>query len=191
MARAVIGFREHSGWAVMVAVGGDARAPKVILRERVDLLDDPELPAQAYHAAAGRDLDEAAALIAAVERSARAAARDVLAAAVAELDGHEVEAVALGLDRGGLPEDLAKVLANHMSLHAGEGELYREALAEAAGDHGLRTVRQDFRALGTAAAPVLGADARDRVASWRREIGPPWARDHKDAALAAWLALAG
>ncbi|MFI0450700.1 hypothetical protein [Actinomadura sp. 6N118] len=190
MARAAIGFRDHSGWAVLVAVGGEAGSPQVLLRERVELLDDPELPAQVYHAAASRDLDEAAGLIATVERSARAAARTVVAAAVAQLKEYDVAAVALGLDRAELPEDLAKVLRNHTSLHVGEGELYREALADAAEACGLRAVRYDFRSLAETATPVLGADVRDRIAAWRREIGPPWARDHKDAALAAWLALA-
>jgi hypothetical protein len=183
MARAVIGFREHSGWAVLVALGGEDASPRVLLRGRVELLDDPGLPAQVYHAAVGLGLDEAAELIATVERSARAAARTVVDTAVAELKDYEVAAVALGLDRAELPEDLAKVLSNHTSLHVGEGELYAEAC-------GLRAVRHDFRSLPETAAPVLGGDVRDRIAAWRREIGPPWARDHKDAALAAWLTLA-
>ncbi|GAA2575157.1 hypothetical protein SMC26_30945 [Actinomadura fulvescens] len=190
MAFAAIGFRDHSGWGVLVAVGGEDRSPRVLLRERVELLADPDLPAQVYHAAVGLDLDEAAGLIAAVERSARAAARTVVGAALTELKEYDVTAVALGLDRGELPEDLATVLANHTLLHVGEGELYREALADAAAARGLRAVRHDFRSLAETAAPVLGADVRDRIAAWRREIGPPWARDHKDAALAAWLALA-
>lgn len=134
----------------------------------------------------GLPLAEAADLIAAVERSARSAAREVIADAVGQLKaaGHEVEAVALGQDAGQLPEDLLKILGNHTSLHVGEGELYREAVADAAEDLGLRTVRYDFRTLAK-----THADVAARIDGLRREIGAPWARDHKDAALAGWLAL--
>ncbi|MEU8251686.1 hypothetical protein [Nonomuraea sp. NPDC048916] len=197
MARAVLGVRDHCGWAVLVGLGGEVAAPRVLLRERITLLDDPALPDQPYHAAAGLALGEAASLIARVEGSARAAARDALARAAGELTdrGHEPVGVALdlgavGAGRMALPEDLGAVLGKHHFLHGAEGELYHEALVDGARSLGLAVGRYDFKVLGDTAAPVLGPGAADLVGSLRAQVGPPWTRDHKDAALAALLLLA-
>ncbi|MFI7614238.1 hypothetical protein ACIBP6_23695 [Nonomuraea terrae] len=198
MATTALGVRDHCGWAVLVAIGGGAGAPDLLLRERATLLDDPSLPEQPYHAAAGLDLDAAAELIARVEEAARTAARDALSAAVHELTeaGHDVAGVALdlgavGSGRMALPRDLAEVLAKHHCLHGAEGELYHEALQEAARGEGLAVSRYDFKEVRDTAARVLGADVTARVDGLRARAGSPWTRDHKDAALAALLVLAG
>ncbi|MGW0810658.1 hypothetical protein [Nonomuraea sp. NPDC002799] len=130
---AALGMKEHCGWAVLVALGGVPDAPRVLLRERVTLLDDPALPDQPYHAAVGLGLDEAGGLIARVERSARTAARGA----------------------------------------------------------GLAVSRYDFRDLRHTAAEVLGPGAAARVDGLRAQVGAPWTRDHKNAALGALLVLAG
>jgi hypothetical protein len=193
---AALGVKDHCGWAVLVAVGGTAETPQVLLRERVTLLADPSLPDQPYHAAAGLGLTAAGELIAGVERAARTAARDALGAAAAELAGagHEVVGIALDLGAVGagrmvLPDDLATVLSKHHYLHCAEGELYHEALMDAARSAGLAVSRYDFKELRTTAARVLGPGADKRVDGLRAQVGTPWTRDHKDATLAAMLTL--
>ncbi|MFB4275999.1 MULTISPECIES: hypothetical protein [unclassified Nonomuraea] len=191
-------MRDHCGWAVLVAVGGGPAAPEVLMRERVALLDDPSLPDQPYHAAAGLDAGAAGELIARVERSARTAAREALDAAALNLAqaGHDVHGVALDLGAVGagrmtIPGDLTEVLAKHHYLHGAEGELYHEALAEAARGAGLAVSRYDFKQLRDTAARVLGPGVVERVDGLRTQVGSPWTRDHKDATLAALLALGG
>ncbi|MGP3962456.1 hypothetical protein ACTWPT_41345 [Nonomuraea sp. 3N208] len=193
---AALGVKDHCGWAVLVAVGGTPESPGVLLRGRVTLLADPALPDQPYHAATGLDVAAAGELIGRVERAARTAARDALDAAARELAGagHDVLGVALdlgavGAGRMALPGDLATVLSKHHYLHGAEGELYHEALADAARNTGLEASRYDFKELREIAARVLGPGAAGRVDGLRAQVGTPWTRDHKDAALAALLAL--
>ncbi|TMR03094.1 hypothetical protein ETD86_54015 [Nonomuraea turkmeniaca] len=193
---AALGVKDHCGWAVLVAVGGTPESPRVLLRERVTLLADPALPDQPHHAAAGLDLPAAAELIARVEHAARTTARDALDAAARDLAGagHDVLGVALdlgavGAGRMALPDDLATVLSKHHFLHGAEGELYHEALVDAARNAGLEVSRYDFKALREIATRALGPGAAGRVDGLRAQVGAPWSRDHKDAALAALLAL--
>jgi hypothetical protein len=181
---------------MLVAVADEPGSPRVLLRERVSLIDDPTLPDQPYHAAAGLALDSARELISRVEQCARTSAHDVLAVAVRRLNeaGHDVAGVALDLGAVGagrmtLPDDLATVLSKHHYLHGAEGELYHEALMEAARDAGLAVSRYDFKELRDVAARLLGVGAVERVDGLRAQVGTPWTRDHKDAALAALLSL--
>src|SRR4051812_24785530 len=78
-----IGISDHTGWAVLFAVGGDARRPDVLLRRRLQLVD-PQLPRQVYHAIAeeGRPRTLVREVVASVDRECR---RE-LEAALADLD---------------------------------------------------------------------------------------------------------
>lgn len=188
-----LGVSDHSGWAVVVAVGGDRRAVEVIDRRRVELCD-PALPRQAYHAAEHLSLDEASAAVGAVERSARAAAAGALTTLVGELAaaGHHVTALAVAQGTAPVPDDLTRILASHALLHAAEGKLFRDALVSGAASAGIEVVRFAKRTLAAEAADALGRDADQLVAlvaALGRPIGPPWRQDHKIAALAGWLAL--
>jgi hypothetical protein len=49
---AALGFRAHSGWAVLVAVAGPAAEPTAVLRRRVDL--SARTPRQPFHATEGK-----------------------------------------------------------------------------------------------------------------------------------------
>lgn len=190
MADVAIGFRDHSGWAAAVAV---AEGPRVVERRRLRLCD-PDLPRQAYHAAVGLPIDEARELVASVEQSALASAKAELADLVAELRsaGHRVVAAGIPVVAAKVPDELATILGSHPLLHAAEGELYREALAEAADAASLATVR--FMAKGlfaetAAALQITEAMLTERLAGLGRGLGPPWAADQKYAAAAALLAL--
>ncbi|HEY0640651.1 MAG TPA: hypothetical protein VGD67_23725 [Pseudonocardiaceae bacterium] len=171
-----IGLRDHSGWAVAVVVSAE---PRVLDRRRLTLCPD-DLPRQVYHAAAGEPPDTAARLVAEVEAAATTAAAAEVAALVGELRaaGHRVRGAALAADTVAVPAELAAILASHPMLHAAEGELYREALAEALRVSGVPVIRHTRGELRPGDAADLG-----------RGLGPPWARDQKEAAAAALLAL--
>jgi hypothetical protein len=183
--RVGVGFRDHSGWAVVVAAGFDGDAPVVLDRRRVELCPEA-LPRQPYHAAVDLPLDEAAALIARVDVAARAAAAAALAEVTAALDsdGHEVVGVAVAAGTTRLPDDLGRTLGSHPLLHAGEGELYREAIAEAASGRGLPVIRFVQRQLWDGAAT-----RRASIGALGKALGPPWTADQKDATGAALLVL--
>ena len=175
------GFVARTGWAVVVVVDRSQARPRVLHRDRIELVRD--LPANVYHRAVELTLDEAEALVDAVRNEADAAAHAAVAGLIRV---HGVTAV--GVVTGGtrLPDSLAPILASHALVHAAEGELYRDALIDAATDAGVAVHLTPTAALdGDDLAP-----AREHLASLGRELGPPWRREQKDAALAAVAALA-
>jgi len=176
-AAAAIGCRAHSGWAVMVAVTGSAGAPVVLGRRRIELLDGV-LPTQPYHAVAASYLSrgEAAELITGVEALAATRAAAALAEAAAGLraDGFSLAEVAVVVKDRRLPDELDRILASHALLHAAEGELYEEALAEGALLAGLLPRRL-----------VSPRSIHPTLEAAGRALGAPWQKDHKMAAAAA------
>src|SRR5256714_11369220 len=85
MKRAGVGFREHTGWAAMVALGGGVTAPVVLARNRYEL-SEGDLPRAVYHAARQLDLENAGRLVREVELVARTAAERQLRRTVAPLE---------------------------------------------------------------------------------------------------------
>ncbi|HEY3484088.1 MAG TPA: hypothetical protein VGK49_01835, partial [Ilumatobacteraceae bacterium] len=126
-----LGWRSHSGWAVLVAVRGSTAGPEVLDRQRVELVDG-SLPRQPYHAVAEDGMSRD--VIARVERMALETA---IAATSAARDRFGAEAVGVVGRRRHIPDELDKVLSKHMLLHAAEGEMYELALLEAASQLGL------------------------------------------------------
>ena len=193
MKRVGVGFREHTGWAAMVALGGGVTAPVVVARSRYELCDD-ELPRAVYHAARPLDLGNAEKLVGRVEESARTAAEWQLRRTVAELEsaGYRVMGAGVAAPRP-VPDDLAEILGSHPLVHTAEGHLFREALADASESIGLPVVRFVQQELFEEAAGQIGtsdASLKAQLTGLGRALGPPWQRDQKDAAAAAWLALA-
>jgi hypothetical protein len=191
---AAVGLRIHTGWAVAVVVAGSRATPEVVHRARVELVD-AALPNQVFHAAADSPPASAEVLIRRVERSAREyadAAIGVLEGAAAAA-GHHLAAVALCAEPHSLPTDLARILGNHALIHAAEGELYREALEQAAEWRGLPVVQVGPKRVAATVADELelGPDQQQAmVTDLGRRLGPPWRADHKQAVLLALLALA-
>lgn len=182
-----LGFRPHSGWAATLVV---ALGPTVVARHRVELADRP-LPVQPYHAAAGLPPDEAAALVADATDEAYGAARRALADLT---DAHRVVGVAIVAGAGTVREDvpLERALTAHGTLHAAEGELYRDALADAADGLRLPVTLVGPRETERLGRHLLGCDAEDlraRLTDLGRPLGPPWTKDHKDALIAALAVL--
>jgi hypothetical protein len=173
-----MGWRPHTGWALVVVARGSVAAPEVVARQRVELLAGTELPGHAYHAAQQEGLSgaEAAALVERVEDSATSAAVDAMRSLVRE---HDVDAVAVIGKPRRLPDDIDQILTSHALLHAAEGALFERALVEAAAEIDLPAALYD-------PAAVVVSEPLDRL---RATLGPPWQKDHKLAAAAALAAL--
>lgn len=194
---AAIGWRAHSGWAALIAVAGPLRAPVVVERRRVELVDRA-LPgaAQPFHAARDLPPAEGERFVARCREASLRLARQATAATAEALRRGGYRLTACGLLQSSarpLPE-LAAVLASHALVHTAEGELFRGVLAAAAADHGLAVLRVKERELRERCTIGLGVGAGDldrRLAELGRALGPPWRQDEKLATLAAWLALAG
>ncbi len=188
---AAIGFSVHTGWAASVSLAGPLRSPRVVDRRRLRLADsDDTLGAEVYHRAA--QLSGAAAEKF-VRESGKAAARRARAAIESLRDSQPLVAAGVLLSAGKLPSDIAAILRSHPFIHTAEGVFYREALAAAAEACGLDVVRIPRRELPERFAAALGTDdagARECLTTMGRVVGPPWARDQKDAAMAALVALA-
>ncbi len=192
---AAVGWRTHSGWAVVVVMAGTPAEPVVLVRRRAELLDQ-DLPRQPYHAAAegGLRLDEGAALIRQVAVAATAGAGAALASVVSELAGSEHELVGVGLVAAErrIPPSLDQILASHALLHGAEGELYEQAVAEAAARAHLPLSVLSSKTVFSDAAAAVVTDSATLEAALRivgRAIGPPWQKDHREAAAAALTAL--
>ena len=216
-----LGFRPHTGWAVAVAVGGDLVSPEVVERRVVALTDEAQVPAQVYHAAVELEPHAAEALVRKAERvMAQVTGREV-AGFVAELRSNGYLPLAAGIATtaagpksgfgrpdSGWPSNVrpsnvrhsnvrhsnvAYVLAAHVRMHAAEGELYGEAIADALDEAGLPVTLIHPRDVAASAADGLGRDAgsmQRMVTAIGASLGPPWRKDEKEATLLAWTALA-
>jgi len=155
-----IGFAPHSGWAIAVVIDGRT----VVDRRRIDIAPIG-IDRQIFHAAEGRGDAEAM-----VERGVRLA-HEAAARALAEFD--EIASAGIVGEPRDLP-DLDRILANHMLLHAAEGELYRATLDDACASRGWTVVQAHKKSLAIEAE------------SWKGAAKPPWTADHR---LAAAIAL--
>jgi hypothetical protein len=189
-----LGLRAHSGWAVLMALGGPPSAPVVVDRRRLSLCDG-SFPRQPYHAAEELAAAKAAALVSRSLETAHRLAREAVAAAVKDREaaGHSIAGAGLLLGSGRpLPTGLQSILGSHPLIHTAEGEMYREAL-RAACEHGrLAVVGLREREIEATAAKALGLTPdvlRARLAALGKPLGPPWSQDQKLASLAAWLVL--
>jgi hypothetical protein len=192
-----LGFRAHSGWAVLVAVAGPAGSPSVVDRRRVELADRGiKGSAQPYHAAALLNFQEAEAYLRSCTDATARMARDAVRQVVAELSekGHPTAACCVLAGSGRPTPSLAATLASHPLIHTAEGEFYRNALKSACERCGLTVGSVRERELWSHAAQVLGMSKEElerRIALLGKSMGPPWRQDEKLAALAAWTVLAG
>lgn len=186
MSRTALGWRSHSGWAVLVVVREPTSSPGVLVRRRIELVD-ASLPRQPYHSIVenGLSIDAASALIDSVRDKSIAAA---VAATESVLDEFAVTAVGVAGRMRNVPDDLGRILASHALLHAAEGHLYESALITAATQAGLPVfvLEPDRIAVG-APSRGRGQDPRSTVAErsqarGRRGTGCP---EFLDVALCA------
>lgn len=183
-----LGFSIHTGWAEAVALGGDG--PEVVLKRRITLCD-ADLPRQCYHAVAEEGADRE--VVALVENSARDLGWMEIEDMLGSLGSGGMVATVAAVAQGSVPvPPLEQVLKSHTMLHHAEGQLYNEAIAETAANCGLAVVRFNAKGVYSELGQALGCspdEAMARVAALGAKAGRPWAKDHKGAAAAAWLAL--
>ncbi|HYV84746.1 MAG TPA: hypothetical protein VFB49_02445 [Patescibacteria group bacterium] len=194
--KVAFGLKAHSGWAALVVCGESGGRWELVDRRRIELVGEGEADwaKQPYHAAETLPAADARRM---VERGIAAAGRRGLRemrAAVerAAADGHAITGCAVLMGSPMPAWSVDQILAVHFRMHKAEGVLFREALASAATECGLRLVPVPEKELGAHAARALGspAGALDRqIAALGRTAGPPWGKDQKDAALAALIAL--
>ena len=197
MKRAALGLRMHSGWGVLVAVAGDATSLELMDRRRI-VITDPKVPGanQPYHYAASLGLEESerylANCAAISERLASASVGDL--ARELGLRRHHVVGSAVLLAAGRPLPSLANILASHALIHTADGEFFRRAVRQACEGLRIPVTAMKERELHERAQTVFGNQAsrvERRISRLGSSVGPPWTKDHKTAALAAAMVLAG
>ena len=148
-----------------------------------------------FHTARGLNADEAEELVQRATMETAAIARRAVRRLIDDLRAVEHEVICSGivLASGRPASSLAQALSSHAAIHTAEGEMYRTALVQASEQHGLQVTGVRARDLYQRGAAILNipiAELRRRVTELRRDFGPPWGQDQKEAALVAWLALA-
>jgi hypothetical protein len=190
--RAGLGFCVHTGWAACVVASGSARAPRIWAREEVELLGDPAR--FVFHRAAKLELGAAASEVSEAARTVTARAREAIAriALAVRRDGGEIVGCAIAAKRGAMPGSLAEIVAAHPRIHTAEGCFYRDALVAAAEALGLAVAviaPKDLAARAALGAKVSAEAIAPLLVAAGKAAGRPWAKDQKDAALAAWAIL--
>jgi hypothetical protein len=163
--QAAVGISVHTGWGACVVVAGSLRKPQVLANEVVRVLDDSKR--FCFHRAADMDRAEVRRWLADVRKEALANARRALRRLLSE-------DVCIGavVAKHGEIDDLDRVLAAHPRIHSAEGFFYRD-------------VFRDASPIPWRIVPPSTLDPT-RVG---KLAGPPWGRDQRVAALAAWAAL--
>lgn len=157
-----MGISIHTGWAACVVVAGSLKEPAIIANERIDILGDSER--FCFHMAADMKLAAAEKWLASVRRKALANAKKALAPLLAR----DVAMCAI-VAKDGNPGTLETILASHPRIHTAEGCFYRDVLREAC----------------TVPVQLVAPRSLD-ISTIGKLSGPPWGRDQKMAALAAW-----
>ena len=189
---AAIGFTIKSGWAAVVVLTGTAIEPRVASNTRIDL-SDPDEPdqRQPYHAGFGTARANDATLARLLEGVRRYGRRSVDAVVVgARAKGHPVSRAGLVV---GSTVDPATIANDHIRIHALEGKLFREVVAEAATACGIACTIWRERDLYAAAATALDrpeADLKAALAAMKQTTSGAWRGEQKAAATAAWMLLA-
>jgi len=188
----VLGFRPHTYWAAVVALGGSLEAPRVLERARFEFAGPDER--FIYHRAAKGDCEAAAALIEQARGRCQGTAAAHIAALRERLDsaGVEVRLAATMAAAARPPEDLPSILQSHALIHAAEGNLGREVIASAARFAGLEVHRFAEQELAGRLHARLGSHEPSlptRMKQMGATVGPPWGEDYRLAAQAAWLLL--
>jgi hypothetical protein len=195
MKPAALGFRVHSGWTSLIALGLEADQPIVLARQRPHLVATFSYTfRQPYHTAEKMELAEAETFLDQQRCEARKLALVAIRAAQSEAaqQGFRITSAALLLASGRPLPELPKILASHSIIHTADGEFFREALLHACTRANLAVTRIKDRELLATASKSL---RRNPAALTRflndlgKSLGSPWTADEKFATLAAWLAL--
>jgi hypothetical protein len=188
----VLGFRPHTYWTAAVALAGSADAPEVVERRRITFATGDER--MVYHRAAEVSPAEAPALVARVRSAVGVNVSEAVKAMAADLAraGRPVRAAVVPTAGLKLPERIEDIVRVHARMHAAEGELYRDIVANACAGLGLKVHRVVERELFALASDRIGtseAVLKTRLQAMGAALGPPWSEDQKLAMLAALVHL--
>jgi len=189
----VTGISDHIGWAELVTLTVRDRAPVILDRRRVELVE-PGLPSAPYHHE-GLALPLAAAEL--VIRKTRASIVEHCRRVVEALKSTwGVDAIVIQESPyKELPESVARVLDSRPLTYAADGMLYREELASQASAIGLVVHRFPRKTDQIAAASkALGSSpsgVATILAGFGQSVGAPWRKEHQQVAAAALCVLAG
>ena len=190
----VIGLRAKTGRAIVVALGGSAESPVVILKSEIKLVD-PKYPAtaQPYHHVMELPWPEWSGAVSKTSRAIELIATKAFAKMIEELRAHGHSVAKVGVV--GAPErDLLRIGNPHIRAHAAEGILFRRVLESGASANGLTSQTFSDRDFDKVAAAQLGGShskIKQRLDNLRQSVSPPWRADEKAAAMAAWIVLHG
>jgi hypothetical protein len=157
------------------------------------LLSDPSVPEskQPYHDGFGTARENDAGLRRLLDSVARYGRRS-MAAAIAELKAiAPIEAAAIV---AGSLADPATIANDHIRIHALEGQLFRNVIAQGVSAAGIRCPvwrERDLPVLVHETLRLSEDQARASIAAAGRGRSGGWRGEQKTAALAAWLAMAG
>ena len=192
--RVALGMKPHIGWTAVVALAGPIGSAAVVAKRRIDMATTFEEGA-VYHKAQELSLTEAEKLVRSSEEKFERIAHDALTDLLAELRTVGCEPVRVGVVAGNhkaLPP-LASIQKSHALVHAAEGDLYRRVLLKASEASRLEAIPIPEREIEARAAGTLGTDRAQlaiRLSTLGKESGRPWARDQKESAMVALIALA-
>ena len=193
--RAALGFKLHTGWAMLVAVTGQPRELHVMFRGRIELLPrDESVPRFVYHEAAELPLARATTLVKGAREASQRAARLAIKDVLRDLESREAKAAVCGVLSGStpVPDDLSRILRSHPLIHAAEGALFLQAIVSACESYGLTVTairERDVWARAAAAWGLTEPGLRKEMEALRKSMGAPWSADHKTAAAVALVAL--
>lgn len=180
-----------------MAVSGPAGSVEIVDRRRI-VTTDPSIPGanQPYHYAVSLGLTESETYLANCAAASERLALEAVVEVVRELEGRDYKFVgsAVLLASGRPLPSLSKILASHALIHTAEGEFFRNAIRNACQRLEIRVTAIRERELEERAKTSFGDAAsrvQRRISSLGSSIGPPWTKDHKMAALAAAIILAG
>jgi hypothetical protein len=193
--RTALGWSVHTGWAVLVAVSGSGAAAAVVDRRRVQMMPqrDVKRPRFVYHAAQLKPADGARLVREATEMS-WTNAKAAIEAAADELRARGYDVVASGIIVGNkrLEAPLATIIESHALIHTAEGQLFRDAVRRASESAKLSVVEIGAKEVEARAARTLKlseAALAARLTAIGGAAGRPWSKDHRQACLAALIAL--
>jgi hypothetical protein len=193
--RASLGFKLHTGWAMLVAVAGQPGEIQVLFRGRIELLPpDESVPRFVYHQAAELPLPRATALVKRAGEASQKAARLAIQNVLCDLDSRGAKAAICGVLSGStpVPDDLSRILRSHPLIHAAEGALFQQAIVSACASCGLTVTATREREVWSRVAAAWGLTEpglRKEMEALRKSVGAPWNADHKTAAAVALFAL--
>jgi hypothetical protein len=176
-----LGIAHHFGWAVAVTASSDYR---VVDRRRIELVEPGMAMAPIHHE--GKPLDDAATaeLVAKVRASSLRATAASLDDLSASLPG-PITSMYLRAWPADFPSEIE--IQRQVPYEArADSVMYRQILAELARLRGWAVHTFDAKDIEVQAASKLGDGADEVLLGPRKELGPPWTKDHR-IALAATI----